>query len=86
MKKQLTAFLIGILTAISIASTTIAINTVKPAKPKEVLVESFSNQADSKKVKTCILDRIKQGWQFKSCAGAHDGSYNSTWIVVFEKY
>lgn len=84
--KQAFYFILGITLVILTSATTVSVMTVKPSKPKLTLVKSFWLESDSEQVAEYIKNQIKNGYILKSVAGANDGQYNSTWIVVMEKY
>lgn len=79
-------FILGCLFILLTAAGTVSIMTVKPAKPKSVLIKSFTYQGDSDNVAEYVRQKIRSGYILKSVDGANDGQYNSTWIVVMEKY
>jgi hypothetical protein len=71
--------LLGIALIVLTSATTVSVMTVKPAKPKSVIVRitRYGNDTNG-----FIYTYVKQGYIVKSSDG--DGSGN--WLVIMEKY
>lgn len=81
-------FLIGasVFTLLSFGAVKTELLTVKPAKASQTIVKDFRYQDDSYNIAIYIRTKIQEGWQLKLVEGTNNGQYNSTWIVVMEKY
>lgn len=79
-------FMLGIVLVILTSATTVSVMTVKPAKPKLTLVKSFLSEIGSEQVAEYIKNQVKNGYILKSVEGANNGKYQSTWIIVMERY
>jgi spore coat protein CotF len=68
------------------SATTVQIMTVRPAQPKQVLVQSFRSMMGMEREMTdYISKKTKEGWIVKSVTMMDDESW-SKGIVVLEKY
>jgi hypothetical protein len=79
-------FILGIALVILTSATTVSIMTVKPAPPKQYIIQDFYYQDDCKNVSNFISQQMKKGWILKEVEGTNDGKYASTWVVIMEKY
>lgn len=79
-------FILGIALVILTSATTVSVMTVKPAPPKQYMIKNFTNEPDCQNVGNYISQQMKKGWILKEVEGANDGKYESTWVVVMEKY
>jgi hypothetical protein len=84
--KNITTIFLGILMVVLLSATTVKIMTVKPAKPRYMQVKYFTNEYDAENVADYISYKLSNGWILKEVEAANDNKYNSTWIVVVEKY
>ncbi|MES2864119.1 MAG: hypothetical protein V4666_08375 [Bacteroidota bacterium] len=81
MKNTILTFLLGIFVAINFAATTSNLLTVKPAKPRLVLV--FTDN-DEEYLKDKIIIGVKAGYIVKSITVG--GQYGTHCLAVMEKY
>lgn len=84
MKQTLLHILLGFFIATSIAASTVAITTVRPDKPKAVIIKDFNSSIDAVEYMKIY---VKKGWIVK--AVSTNDSSSSSWtatIVVLEKY
>lgn len=79
-------FVLGIAFVILTSAGTVSVMTVKPAQPKLFMVKTFIYKQDSREIGIFIKEQMKKGWILKEVEGANDGQYDSTWLVVMEKY
>jgi len=71
--------LLGIALIVLTSATTVSVMTVKPAKPKSVIVKITRYAEDTNKF---IYTYVKQGYTIKSSDGDGDGN----WLIIMEKY
>lgn len=76
-------FLLGVIviTLLSFTAINTDIITIKPAKPKEVVVGSYNSKDDCTEG---IKSYIRKGFITKSVSGTNQYGYD--WIIVMEKY
>lgn len=72
-------FILGICLVVLTSASTISIMTVKPAKPKSVLV----TYGRAYNIKRTACEYIKNGYQIKVIQGTH---YSNEIMLVMEKY
>lgn len=84
--KNVFYFILGIAVVILTSATTVSVMTVKPQPPRIYMVKNFNGLWDSNKVATYINQQMKEGWELKEVEGANQGQYDSSWIVVMQKY
>lgn len=80
--KNVFYFTLGVCLIILTSATTASVMTVKPAKPKSVVI--FSTSDGTYDIKDFIKKKSKLGYIVKSVAGT--SQYGDSWIVVMEKY
>jgi hypothetical protein len=80
--KNVFYFILGVCLIILTSVTTASVMTVKPAKPKSVVI--FSTSDGTYDIKDFIKKKSKLGYIVKSVAGT--SQYGNSWIVVMEKY
>lgn len=79
--KNLFYFIAGVLFITLISATTVSVMTVKPSKPKLVLVFTGSSKED---LRDKIIEGIKAGYIVKSITVG--GEYGNYCLAVMEKY
>lgn len=86
MKKQILSFLLGGFTFLCIGAgvaTSTEILTVKPATPKYIYINEFS---DYEEFKTSLTVKYKQGYILKSHSHIVTSNGYWRWTIVMEKY
>ena len=84
MKKTFIHILLGFFIATTIAAGTMAVTTVKPAKPRAVIIKNFDSAREAVEY---TRKAVAKGWIVK-CISTNDGS-SSAWaptIIVLESY
>ena len=83
--KQAFYFILGIALVILTSVTTVSVMTVKPATPKQFIVQVFNADNHPENQAMFIKDMMKKGWILKSqsLTGKQNLLYG---IVVMEKY
>lgn len=84
--KNIFYFILGVCLIILTSATTVSVMTVKPEKPKQIVVEIFDDEYVTSSIKTFIENKHKQGWILKEIVGFKQNDYKSDWVVVMEKY
>lgn len=80
--KNVFYFILGVCLIILTSATTASVMTVKPAKPKSVVI--FSTNEGRYDIQDFIKKKSKLGYIVKSLAGTNQ--YGGVWMVVMEKY
>ena len=84
MKQTFIHILLGFFIATTIAAGTMAVTTVKPAKPRAVIIKNFDSAREAVEY---TRKAVAKGWIVK-CISTNDGS-SSSWaptIIVLESY
>jgi hypothetical protein len=84
MKQTFIHILLGFFIATTIAAGTMAVTTVKPAKPKAVIIKQFES---CREAVSYAKNAVSKGWIVKSFT-TNDGS-NSRWaptVIILETY
>ena len=84
MKQTFIHILLGFFIATTIAAGTMAVTTVKPAKPRAVIIKDFDS---SREAVEYTRKAVAKGWIVKSFSTNYQSSssYSST-IIVLESY
>lgn len=80
--KNVFYFILGVCLIILTSATTASVMTVKPAKPKSVVI--FSTSDGMYDIQDFIKKKSKLGYVVKSVAGT--SQYGMSWMIVMEKY